>query len=350
MIVRTETIDERIRAHMDRMQPDKIVVVVSHTSEKLCLPKLEIHKKLDNIIYIVPDGDKAKSLTYCEDFWETMLRENVTRKSLVLAVGGGAVLDFTGFCASTFMRGIPFIYVPTTLLSMVDGSQGGKTGINLYGTKNIVGTFTEPLAVMRNIDFLPTLDTKQIQSGWAEIIKHAILEGKDLYHIVQNGIPDLSDTETWMHIIRKNIILKSSIVEEDFRETHQRKLLNLGHTIGHGIEALRFEDDDVTHGLCIANGLYWETLLAEELGVCNSKTTQNVSSLVYPLFFKIQWSKSEVQPMLQLLLHDKKNHEGKIQFSFTKEIGNCTYDYEVSPERLLVFLEKHAIADQVNED
>jgi len=279
MIVRTETIDERIRAHMDRMQPDKIVVVVSHTSEKLCLPKLEIHKKLDNIIYIVPDGDRAKSLTYCEDFWETMLRENVTRRSLVLAVGGGAVLDFTGFCASTFMRGIPFIYVPTTLLSMVDGSQGGKTGINLYGTKNIIGTFTEPLAVMRNIDFLPTLDSKQIHSGWAEIIKHAILEGKYLYHIVQNGIPDLSDTETWMDIIRKNIILKSSIVEEDFREAHKRKLLNLGHTIGHGIEALRFEDEDVTHGLCIANGLYWETLLAEELGVCNSKTQKQPKTL-----------------------------------------------------------------------
>lgn len=349
MIVRTETIDERIRSHMDRLQPDKIVVVVSNTSEKLCLPKLEIHKKLDNVIYILPDGDEAKSLDYCQDFWETMLREDVTRKSLVLAIGGGAVLDFTGFCAATYMRGIPCIYVPTTLLSMVDGSQGGKTGINMYGTKNIVGTFTEPIAVMRNIDFLPTLPESEIKSGWAEVCKHAILEGGELYELVSKGIPDLSDTDTWMDIIRKNIVFKTSIVEEDFRESHKRKLLNLGHTIGHGIEAMHFENPEVNHGLCVANGLYWETKLAMELGYTNETVLNKIESLVFPLFKRMHWSINEVNPILQLLIHDKKNHEGKIQFSFTKEIGDCHFDVEVHPDLLGEFLEKNATPIDVEE-
>ena len=240
MIVRTETIDQIIDTYINEYQPDKIVVVVSETSEKLCLPKLQIYKKIDNIIYHLPNGDEAKKLSYCEDFWESLLRENVNRKSLIIAVGGGAVLDFTGFCASIYMRGIPCIYVPTTLLSMVDGSEGGKTGINLYGTKNVIGTFTDPVAIMRNVDFLSTITECELLSGWAEIIKHALLTGGKLMDLVNQGKPSVSDVDAWMDLIKENIIFKKSIVATDFKEKGQRKLFNLGHTLGHGIEATHF--------------------------------------------------------------------------------------------------------------
>ena len=183
MIVRTETIDSRIETWLNENNPDKIVVVVSQTSKLLCLPKLQIHLKLDNIIYEVPDGDDSKTIGYCQDLWEVMLRNNVSRNSLVIAVGGGAVLDFAGFCASVYMRGIPCMYVPTTLLSMVDGSEGGKTGINFYGTKNIIGTFTQPVKILRNVDFLPTLPQFEVLAGWAEIIKHAIISNVHTIHV-----------------------------------------------------------------------------------------------------------------------------------------------------------------------
>lgn len=350
MIVRTETIDQRIETYINDYQPDKIVVVVSETSEKLCLPKLQIYKKIDNIIYHLPDGDEAKKLAYCEDFWESLLRENVTRKSLIIAVGGGAVLDFAGFCASVYMRGIPCIYVPTTLLSMVDGSEGGKTGINLYGTKNVIGTFTDPVAIMRNVDFLSTLSECELLSGWAEIIKHALLTGGSLMEMVKKGMPDTSDMETWMNIIRENIIFKKGIVAEDFKEKGQRKLLNLGHTLGHGIEAIHFEDPKITHGISIACGLYWESLLGYEMGFTSKETFELVSSLVFPLFPKVGWNEMEVEPMTNLLMHDKKNHNGKIQLSLLKSVGEASYDVEISDTEINEFLSKNAMAVHESND
>lgn len=343
MIVRTETIDQRIDVYIKQYQPDKIIVVVSETSEKLCLPKLQIYKKIDNIIYHLPDGDEAKTLRYCENFWESLLRENVTRKSLIIAVGGGAVLDFTGFCASVFMRGVPCIYVPTTLLSMVDGSEGGKNGINLYGTKNIIGTFANPVAVMRNIDFLETLNECEMLSGWAEIIKHALLSGGTLWDAVKKGIPVKGNTHEWMNLIRENIIYKKEIVSQDFKEKGLRKLLNLGHTIGHAIEAQHFEDEKANHGICIANGIYWETLLASELGHTTTQFAQQLEALLFPLYPKITWTELDIKPMVNLLKHDKKNAYGNIQFTLLEHIGIANYDIEVSPKQIEDFLVRHAV-------
>ena len=344
MIVRTETIDQRIDTYINEYQPDKIVVVVSETSKKLCLPKLQIYKKIDNIIYHLPDGDEAKKLSYCEDFLESLLRENVNRKSLIIAVGGGAVLDFAGFCASVYMRGIPCIYVPTTLLSMVDGSEGGKTGINLYGTKNVIGTFTDPVAIMRNVDFLSTLTECELLSGWAEITKHALLTGGKLMDLVNQGNPPVSDGDAWMELIRENVIFKKSIVAADFKEKGQRKLLNLGHTLGHGIEATHFENSKINHGISIANGLYWESLLGFEIGFTTKDTLDLVSQLVFPLFPKIGWNEMEVEPMTNLLMHDKKNHNGKIQLSLLKSVGDASYDVEISESDIQAFLSKYATA------
>jgi len=350
MIVRTETIDQRIETYINEYQPDKIVVVVSETSKKICLPKLQIYKKIDNIIYHLPDGDKAKKITYCENFWESLLRENVTRKSLIIAIGGGAVLDFAGFCASVYMRGIPFIYVPTTLLSMVDGSEGGKTGINMYGTKNVIGTFTDPVAIMRNVDFLATLSEHELLSGWAEIMKHALLTDGNIMELVKNGMPDVSDIDAWINIIRENVIFKKGIVAEDFKEKGQRKLLNLGHTLGHGIEAIHFENPKINHGISIANGLYWESLLGYEMGFTNKDTFDLVSSLVFPLFPKIGWNEMEVDPITNLLMHDKKNHNGKIQLSLLKSVGEAYYDIEISESDISAFLSKYAMAVHESND
>lgn len=350
MIVRTETIDQRIETYINEYQPDKIVVVVSETSKKICLPKLQIYKKIDNIIYHLPDGDKAKKITYCENFWESLLRENVTRKSLIIAIGGGAVLDFAGFCASVYMRGIPFIYVPTTLLSMVDGSEGGKTGINMYGTKNVIGTFTDPVAIMRNVDFLATLSEHELLSGWAEIMKHALLTDGNIMELVKNGMPDVSDIDAWINIIRENVIFKKGIVAEDFKEKGQRKLLNLGHTLGHGIEAIHFENPKINHGISIANGLYWESLLGYEMGFTNKDTCDLVSSLVFPLFPKIGWNEMEVDPITNLLMHDKKNHNGKIQLSLLKSVGEAYYDIEISESDISAFLSKYAMAVHESND
>jgi len=342
MIVKTDTIDSRLENWLNIHKPDKVVVVASEPSFKLCLPHLSIHKKLDNIIYRLPDGDDAKTIDYCQDFWSVMMRNDVTRKSVIIAIGGGAVLDFAGFCASVFMRGIPCVYVPTTLLSMVDGSEGGKTGINFYGTKNIIGTFTEPSAILRNVDFLPTLTKTEILSGWAEIVKHGILEGGEIYRQIQGGIKPFSDEDYWMNLIRLNIEFKKSITSSDFKEKGQRKLLNLGHTIGHGLEALYFEDTNITHGKAVANGIYWETILAHELGLTSEENLRTIENLIFPLYPKIGWNKFQVEEIGNLLLHDKKNENGWIHFTFSKKIGSAEYNVEVAKQRICDFLDKYA--------
>jgi 3-dehydroquinate synthase len=295
-------------------------------------------------VYHLPDGDRAKSIRFCEDFWESLLRENVTRQSLIIALGGGAILDFTGFCAATYMRGIPCIYIPTTLLSMVDGSEGGKTGINLYGTKNVIGTFTDPVAIMRNADFLQTLSAGELLSGWAEVIKHSLLTGGTLMEMVAKGMPEMSDIDAWIDLIRENIIFKKGIVAADFKEKGERKLLNLGHTIGHGLEAIHFEDSKINHGISIANGLYWESLLGYEMGYTTKETFDTVDQLVFPRFPKVGWNESDVEPMTNLLMHDKKNYNGKIQLSLLKTVGDAAYNIEISESDINAFLTKYAVA------
>ncbi len=342
MIVKTDTINSRLENWLNTHQPDKVVVVTSESSFKLCLPKLSIHKKLDNVVYRLPDGDDAKTIEFCQDFWSVMMRNDANRKSVIIAVGGGAVLDFSGFCASVFMRGLACIYVPTTLLSMVDGSEGGKTGINFYGTKNIIGTFSEPNLVLRNIEFLTTLTKNEIFSGWAEILKHGILEGGEIFKQIQGGIKPFSDEDYWINLIRLNIEFKKSITSADFKEKGQRKLLNLGHTFGHGLEALFFEDPNITHGKAVANGIYWETLLALELGFTNEENLRIVENLIFPLYPKIGWNKFQVEEIGNLLMHDKKNENGWIHFTFSKQIGAAEYNIEVAKQRILHFLDKHA--------
>jgi 3-dehydroquinate synthase len=232
---------------------------------------------------------------------------------------------------------------------MVDGSEGGKTGINFYGTKNIIGTFTEPVKILRNVDFLETLPEFEVLSGWAEIIKHAVINDGVLWNHIQNGIPDLNNTELWMEIIRENITFKKSIVENDFREKGERKLLNLGHTIGHGLEALYFENPEVTHGNCVANGIYWETLLAVDAGFTDPSLIETIEKLIYPTYPKISWTMEDVEPLVSLLMHDKKNRNGKIQFTLPISVGNCKYDVEISDANLRYFLNKHASVNEPSE-
>jgi len=347
MIVFTDTIDQRLGDWISLNSPDKIVLVVSTTSRALCLPILEIYKNIDNIIYEIPDGDEAKTLGFCEDFWEVMVRNDVNRNSVVIALGGGAVLDFGGFAASVYMRGIPCIYIPTTLLSMVDGSEGGKTGINFYGTKNIIGTFTQPTKILRNIDFIKTLTHREILSGWAEIIKHGIIQGGNIWEKTSTGIPSIDETQNWMEIIRENVSFKQDVVSDDFREKGKRKLLNLGHTIGHGLEAIYFEDPEMTHGISVANGLYWEAVMGVEMGFTSPETLKIIEERIFPLFPKITWDEEEAHQLVSLLMHDKKNAHGKIQFTLAKNIGDCLYNVEVSEEEMLNFAMKHAVLKEI---
>jgi 3-dehydroquinate synthase len=344
MIVHTSTVDSRLRDWISEHKPERIVMVVSKTSRELCLPKLEIHHNINMLIYEVPNGEAAKDIEICQDFWELLLRENISRNSVIIALGGGAVLDFGGFCASVYMRGIPFVYVPTTLLSMVDGSEGGKTGINFYGNKNIIGTFKNPSKIIRNVDFIQTLPELEVFSAWAEITKHGILAGGSLWNRIESKIiPALTDENTWMDIVIENITYKQAIVQADFEEKGTRKLLNLGHTLGHTIEALYFEEPFITHGICVANGLYWEALLGVELGITKPETLTQITDVLFPMYRKIHWDSTEVDQMVAFLRHDKKNSEGNIQFTMVETIGNCHINYAVDEADITAFLYKHAL-------
>jgi 3-dehydroquinate synthase len=197
---------------------------------------------------------------------------------------------------------------------------------------------------MRNADFLQTLSAGELLSGWAEVIKHSLLTGGTLMEMVAKGMPEMSDIDAWIDLIRENIIFKKGIVAADFKEKGERKLLNLGHTIGHGIEAIHFEDPKINHGISIANGLYWESLLGYEMGYTTKETFDTVDQLVFPRFPKVGWNESDVEPMTNLLMHDKKNYNGKIQLSLLKTVGDAAYNIEISESDINAFLTKYAVA------
>ena len=323
MILSIEDLNVSLAKYLTTKSPDQVVVVTSKFARQFCLHHL-YHLETFDVIE-VENGDACKTLQSAATVWEKLLDLKVNRKSIIIAVGGGSVLDLAGFCASTFMRGISIAYVPTTLLSMVDSAEGGKTGINFNGVKNIIGTFQQADIIFNCPTFIQTLPQIELLSGWAEIMKHGILEGYSLWETVKVGIPDASDP-AWQTIIEKNILFKQKIVQSDFKESGPRKLLNLGHTIGHALEALKFNNPDVNHGICVANGIIIESLLAFEIHLCNAEFLAEIKSIFNRDFPKITYEKEEIPQLLEFIKADKKNDIEGIKFTLPNRIGDVEYD------------------------
>lgn len=326
MILSVDQLNAQIAAHLTEHSPDQVVVVTSQSVNLHCLHLL-YHLEIFDVIQI-PDGENCKTIEVAQTIWSQFSNFNITRKSIIVALGGGSVLDITGFCAATFMRGIHVVYIPTTLLALVDSAEGGKNGLNFGNIKNLIGTFNQPHLILNSIEFIKTLPKFELLSGWAEIVKHGILEGQFIWENIQTGIPEL-EHPIWPTLIEHNIRFKQSVVAKDFKETGERKLLNLGHTIGHALEALNINNPEINHGICVANGILIEAEISKSLNLANQTFVEHLNSLIWKEFPKIPFSKDEIPALIQLIKADKKNNHNQLNFTLPVDIGQVHFDVPV---------------------
>lgn len=274
--------------------------------------------------YIIPSGEDSKSLSVYEEIIKYCIRINLSRKSLIIALGGGVVGDLAGFVASTYMRGIDVCQVPTSLLSQVDSSVGGKTGINIGNFKNIIGTFYQPKFTYINIDALKTLSYNEFIAGMAEVIKYSIIYDYDFLDYLINNSENIlnKDNKTLHYMVKKCIEIKADIVSKDEKEGNLRKILNFGHTFGHGVEKLC----KISHGEAVSIGMNMAFKLALEKGYINGsyydKFINACDKFNLPLNFNISlYEKDEIteeskdkinKEILEIMKNDKKNSFGKI--------------------------------------
>lgn len=302
----------------------RLFILTDENTNRYCKPLLEQSLQGRSYqTYCIPSGESFKNIYTCHTIWSAMTAAGLDRKSLVINLGGGVIGDMGGFCAATYKRGIPFIQIPTTLLSQVDASIGGKLGIDFEGFKNHIGVFQFPQAVLLDPQFLDTLSDRELRSGYAEVIKHALIDDGPFWPTILS-IKDLR-SQDWQYIIRRSLEVKRKIVEEDPYEKGRRKLLNFGHTIGHAIESQYLDTDHhLLHGEAIAAGMIYESILSTlHAGLPEDDKNSIIQYIVSifgnpPIF--------ELDKTISVMKQDKKNSNDKISFSFLQRIGVSTWD------------------------
>lgn len=317
----------------------KIIVLVDTNTLDNCLPLFQqALPSLSNYDIIEVDpGEENKNIDFCIGVWQNMLDFGADRHSLLINLGGGVVTDMGGFAASTFKRGMDFIQIPTTLLSQVDASVGGKTGIDMGSVKNIIGTFAQPQAVFISSLFLKTLDKRQLISGFAEVIKHGLIFDQAYYNQVKTlGIDQVDNA-----LIKHSVSIKNRVILEDPKEKGLRKILNFGHTIGHAIEGYSLQHDKrpLLHGEAIAVGMICEGFLSHKLNGLSLTDLDDLIATFRRYFNDYSFSSSIDTTLLELMRNDKKNLSNQIGFALLDRIGSCQYDIFVSEEDIIESLD-----------
>ncbi|MFS4428222.1 3-dehydroquinate synthase [Chryseobacterium sp. S90] len=314
----------------------KIFILVDENTHEYCLPILlgNMETDLGFEILEIEAGEEMKNIQTANQLWEILTEMQADRKALVINLGGGVITDMGGFVASTYKRGIQFINIPTTLLSMCDASIGGKTGIDLMHYKNMVGTFAFPEQIFIFPKFLETLPFKELRSGFAEMLKHGLIADKN--HWDQLIQVRKLEVETVIPHIQTSMNIKQDVVDKDFHEQNIRKTLNFGHTIGHAVESLCLQQGNpILHGEAVAMGMIAEAHLAYLENLISETDADMVIENVQRYYPYLDISDFKDEDITALLLNDKKNTDSKINFSLLSEIGSCTYDHQCSQENIL---------------
>ncbi len=312
-----------------------IFILVDENTHEYCygkfIPKLVATCPIELIE--IESGEINKNLETCTGVWNVLTELNADRKSLLITLGGGVITDLGGFVAATFKRGIDFVNIPTTLLSMVDASVGGKTGVDLGVLKNQIGLFANPEMVLVDTGYLETVTPREIRSGTAEIIKYGLTYDVSLYDNIKNT-ENLDITE----LIHRSIEIKNEVVLQDPKEQNLRKILNFGHTIGHAVESYFLESKDkenLTHGEAIAIGMVVECFLSAELLGFPKEELENIKQLIISIYGKTQILEDNFNGILDLLKHDKKNVSGQVNFVLLTNLEQTKIDCKVSTELII---------------
>ena len=309
----------------------KIFILVDENTSQYCLPHLlnNLATEIEIEIIELEVGEIHKNIETCTEVWGALSELGGDRKSVLINLGGGVISDLGGFVACTFKRGIDFINIPTTLLSMVDASIGGKNGVDLGNLKNQIGIIREPKAVIVDTQFLNTLPQNEMRSGLAEMLKHGLIFDKKYW----DKFKDLKDlhTEDLNQLIHQSIQIKNTIVCEDLTENGIRKSLNFGHTLGHAIESYFLENDAKTtllHGEAIAVGMILESYISREKNLLTNEEYQEIKYIINDVFEKIEFTPFDIEKIIELLIFDKKNEFGKVQLALLDGIGKIKINQE----------------------
>ncbi|MCX7996388.1 MAG: 3-dehydroquinate synthase [Patescibacteria group bacterium] len=317
-------------------QYSKIAVVTDETVAAEVLAQHPMLFPADALRIVVPAGEDSKAIERVTFIWERLLAHGFDRKSCVVNVGGGMIGDLGGFAASTYMRGIDAINIPTTVLAQVDASIGGKTGINFGGIKNLIGTFAQPKMVIADIGTLKTLPDREFLSGFAEIIKHGLIHNDEYFRFVTLKKPREFTPQELMHIVEESCKIKADIVISDIHEqTGRRKLLNFGHTIGHAIEAyLLTAQTPILHGEAVAIGMIAEAHLSELAGYLSAVDVQTIRSAIANAGLPTRIGHVSADTLITNLSHDKKSEFGMVKWTLIRKIGEGVADCEVDEANL----------------
>jgi len=333
---------EELAAFVKAGNYSRVFILTDENTAQHCLPPVEkyFEDKDSYDLIEVPYGEENKSIDTCIGIWKLLIDFGADRKALMINLGGGVITDMGGFAASTFKRGIDFVQVPTTLLSQVDASVGGKTGIDLDGVKNIIGTFTQPKAVFISDEFLKTLPPRQVLSGTAEMLKHGLIMDKAYWEALKTS--DLSKPQG--DLIYRSIEIKNEVVKIDPFEKGLRKALNFGHTIGHAVEthSLLNDKEPLTHGEAIALGMICEGYLSYKKAGLSKAELDEIAAVLTNLYPKYSLAAANFTELGYLMLKDKKNEFGRINCTLLSAIGKCSLDNICTEEELFEALEYYA--------
>ncbi len=287
------------------------------------------------ILYSFPAGEAHKTLDTVKDIYKTLIEEKFDRKDLFIALGGGVVGDITGYTAATYLRGVDFVQIPTTLLAQCDSSIGGKTGVDFDGYKNMVGAFYMPKLVYMNIGTLKTLDDRQFYAGFAEVMKHGLIKDALFYEWLLDNLYEIQDREQDVleEMVMRSCTVKKLVVEKDPKEQGDRALLNFGHTIGHAIE--KYKNFEMLHGECVALGAVAAAFISWKHNWLSMEEYYEIRDMFVPFNLPISIDDIEPEEILALTKSDKKMAAGQIRFVLLKKVGKAVIDTTVSDEDIL---------------
>lgn len=326
----------QLSLYINETNPSKLFFLVDENTHENCLPVLlaNLETEISFEIIEIEAGEELKTIETATQLWEILAEFEADRKALIVNLGGGVITDLGGFVASTYKRGIKFINIPTTLLGMCDASIGGKTGIDHQFLKNIVGTFTQSEKIFVYPAFLKTLPFIELRSGFAEMLKHGLIADQKHWQdliFIENLTP-----ESLFPYIETSMKIKENVVEADFKEENIRKTLNFGHTIGHAIESLFLHTGKaIPHGEAVTMGMICETRISFLQGLISEASCEEIieySSRFYP---KLNIESFPIETIMALMINDKKNVGGQINFSLLEGIGSGVFDQQVSEEQII---------------
>lgn len=321
---------DKLLSVLDESRYSNVAVLTDANTNKLCFPVIESLIPKFTLIEVAA-GEEHKNLETCKVIWHQLTKLNFDRHSLLIVLGGGVLGDMGGFCAATYKRGIDFILMPTTLLSQVDASVGGKLGIDFEDFKNHIGVFCEPKATIIDTIFLSSLPKRELRSGFAEIIKHCLISDRAMWDTIRKKNLDEQD---WKTLVVHSVGFKKSVTEKDPVEKGLRKILNFGHTIGHAVESYFLKKGNrIFHGEAIAMGMIMEATIASSKGLITRTDSDEIANYVLKIFPEVLLP-FDRQEVVQLMLQDKKNREGEVLMALPKGIGDATWDVKVTRAEL----------------